>query len=83
MSNYCEYYLVEVDIPRSWLLVSIFRSFEHLSFDRTIDKQTGDFEFFVPLNNEPFFLEIIEYLQSIGVVKSFTKNENRLKHAAF
>lgn len=83
MNNFCEYYLVKVDKSRSWMLSAVFKSFEHLSFDRTIDKENALFEFFVPQGNEETFLEVIEYFKNIGLVLECHKEENRLKFTDF
>jgi len=45
---YCSYYQAEVAKPTTWFLVSTLRANEHLCFDRTLDKEHGIFEFFVP-----------------------------------
>lgn len=83
MTNFCEYYLIKVDKSRSWMLSAVFKSFEHLSFDRTIDKENALFEFFVPQGNEVIFLEVIKYFKSIGLVLEYHKEENRLKFTEF
>ena len=47
--RYCSYYQAKiVCTAQSWLLVGVLRSIENLAFDRTLDKSSGLFEFFVP-----------------------------------
>jgi hypothetical protein len=79
---YCKYYQARVERKRCWLLTGILRSFEHLEFDRTIDKASSTLEFFVPADMEPTFLEVMTYMQGIGVVSDLQLLENRLKHEA-
>ena len=76
--NYCLYYQAHVVEREAWFLVAVFRSFEHLLFDRTIDKYGSIFEFFVPADNEAAFLEIMTYFQNEGVIKDLRKLPNRL-----
>ncbi|MBT3828066.1 hypothetical protein HOL34_03790 [bacterium] len=76
---YCLYYQASVQRERCWLLTGIFRSFEHLIFDRTIDKANSVLEFFVPADQEPTFLEVMNYLEGQGVVSNLQRMENRLR----
>jgi 4-hydroxyphenylpyruvate dioxygenase-like putative hemolysin len=76
--TYCCYYQARLNRTKSWFLVAVLRSFEHLVFDRTLDKEESLFEFFVPNNNEPYFLEIMEYMQQQGFVLEVNKMPNRL-----
>ncbi len=55
------------------------RSFEHLAFDRTVDKETSTFEFFVPRDLESTFLEVMEYFKKEGIILELTSLPNRLK----
>jgi len=76
--NYCLYYQAHVDPPRGWILTAILRSYEHVAFDRTIDKERSIFEFFVPVDTEPYFLAAIKQLEDAGIVSGLVKMENRL-----
>ena len=76
--SFSSYYQACIEVKDCWFLVAIMRSFEHLSFDRTVNKETSTFEFFVPEGNEQAFIEIMEYLASQGVVKEYHKMPNRL-----
>ena len=76
--SFCLYYQAHVEEKECWFLVAIFRSFEHLAFDRTIDKEASVFEFFVPADNEGIFLEIMHFLAQQGVTSELKKLPNRL-----
>jgi len=77
--NYCEYYQAHVKREGCGMLVSVLRSFEHLVFDRTIDKAESIFEFFVPASQEGTFLEVMAYFEREGIVVGLIKKENRLR----
>jgi hypothetical protein len=78
---YCQYYQARIHKQRSGFLVSVLRSFEHLVFDRTLDKETQLFEFFVPEGNEPQFLELMQFFVKEGIVLHLEKQSNRLSDA--
>ena len=58
--------------------MSILRSFEYISFDRTLNKEQSIFEFFVPQDTEDIFLDVMELLRKEGVIKTLEKLPNRL-----
>lgn len=72
------YYQAKIDPPRAWFLVGVLRSFEHLTFDRTLDKEESVFEFFVPQDTEKHFCELMDYFVKEGIVTGLEKKENRL-----
>ena len=74
----CSYYQARVTRSRAWLLVGIIRSFEHLVFERTVDKESSTFEFFVPKDLEAYFEEIMNYFIAQDIVCDLQKLENRL-----
>jgi hypothetical protein len=78
---YCSYYQAHVVRSQVWFFVAILRSFDHVSFDRTLDVKNSVFEFFVPAAMEPYFLEIMASLKNEGVVHDITKLPNRLLDA--
>lgn len=78
MTLYCSYYQAQVTQELCWFLVAVLRSFEHIAFDRTLDKTTSTFEFFVPQDTEPYFLEVMDYLKTKQVVITCEKLPNRL-----
>ena len=77
--DYCSYYQAYVDKKTTWFFVAILRSHEHLSFDRTLDKETGLFEFFVPKNQENDFCELMDQLNKQKIISELKKLPNRLK----
>lgn len=76
--NYSLYYRAHVTSSQCWFLVGIIRSFEHLAFDRTFDVEQSVFEFFVPEENETYFLQLMDYFIEQGVVSDLRKLPNRL-----
>jgi len=80
-SNYSIYYQAIVYRSKTWQLVSILRSFEHLAFDRTLEKNISEelslFEFFIPLELENYFIELMNYFKSKKIVKDFKIEKNR------
>jgi hypothetical protein len=76
--SFSQYYRAHVVEKECWFLVAVLRSFEHLAFDRTYDKQTSTFEFFVPEGCEETFLTIMAYFTQQGVITSLQKLPNRL-----
>lgn len=76
--SYCKYYQAKVKREKCSFFVAILRSFEHLCFDRTLDKKESLFEFFVPENNQDYFLEIINCFIDLNIVTEFKELENRL-----
>ena len=75
---YCAYYQAHLQRERCGFLVSVLRSFEHLAFDRTLDRESSRFEFFVPQDLEPHFVELMNYFVKEGVVLKYEKLPNRL-----
>lgn len=72
------YYQAKIDPPRAWFLVGILRSFEHLAFDRTLNKEESLFEFFVPQDTEKYFCDLMQHFVREGIVIGLQKKENRL-----
>jgi hypothetical protein len=75
---YSSYYQAQVQEKETWFLVATLRSFEHLMFDRTLDKTTSTFEFFVPQDREATFLAVMQYYSDKGIIKNLVKLPNRL-----
>jgi hypothetical protein len=76
--EYSFYYQAHVKKTDTWFLTATLRSFEHLCFDRALTKEYGLFEFFVPIQLEHYFLELMNYYQEIGIVTELHKLSNRL-----
>lgn len=75
---YSVYYQAIVKKELCWRLTAILRSYEHLAFDRTIDNAASRFEFFVPLDLESYFLELMKYFIEQEIVSELEKLPNRL-----
>lgn len=75
---FCEYYQAKINKPDVWFLVATLRSFEHISFDRTLNKEESIFEFFVPKFFENDFLNFMKFFEKENIVLSLEKKENRL-----
>ncbi len=75
---YSSYYQAWVNKKEMWFLVATLRSFEHLVFDRTLNKETGMVEFFVPHDLEIYFESLLVYYKNEGVIADFKKMDNRL-----
>lgn len=78
-AQFCVYYQAQVVKDQCWFMAATLRSFEHLTFDRTIDAEKSIFEFFVPKDLEGYFLEIMEYYASIGLINNLVQLPNRLR----
>ena len=76
---YCFYYHAHVERELCWFVTAALRSYEHVSFDRTLDPATSLFEFFVPEHCEPYFLSIMSYFEEQGLIQNFQKLPNRLQ----
>jgi len=82
MELYCSYYQAHVQKELALYVVAALRSYEHLAFDRTLDPSTSLFEFFVPVSTERYFLTLMDYLQSEGLIYDLKKVPNRLANSA-
>jgi hypothetical protein len=76
--EYCTYYQARVEKNKTWFMVGSFRNDDHIAFERAFEGQTDLFEFFVPVDQEKYFLHLIQCLQKRGVVLEFEKKPNRL-----
>jgi len=77
-NQYSAYYQAHVLREKTWFFTAVLRSYEHMVFDRTLDKQSGLFEFFVPQAMEPAFLTLMAYFEGEGIVSGLRKTANRL-----
>jgi hypothetical protein len=78
----CAYYQARVKKEDVWFLTAVLRSFEHMAFDRTINKEESLFEFFVAPALEETFLAIMEYFKKHDIVYDLQKLPNRLSDPA-
>jgi len=76
--NACLYYQAHINKKDCWFFVAVFRSFEHLAFDRTLDKTSSLFEIFVAPGQQELFESIMKAFQKRGVVLDFQQLPNRL-----
>jgi len=76
---YCSYYQAQVERELCWFVTACLRSYEHVSFDRTLDPETSLFEFFVPESTEEYFLEIMAYFEKEDLIRNLQKLPNRLE----
>jgi hypothetical protein len=60
------------------MVTAVLRSFEHLLFERALDKEQSIFEFFVPSENEKYFLDIMQVFEKKGIISNLQKLPNRL-----
>ena len=77
--SYCKYYQAHVFKEKTWFFVAILRSYEHLCFDRTLDKSKSIFEFYVPEKLEPQFLKLMNWFAENNIIKNLEKFPNRLE----
>lgn len=75
---YCTYYQAKVARTKTWFVVAVLRSFEHMAFDRTLNADECIFEFFVPDSMEPYFLQVMHYFEGEGLISDMKKLPNRL-----
>jgi hypothetical protein len=76
---YSLYYQARIDKTRTWQLVATLRSFEHVAFDRTIDKEGSLLEFFVTPGNQELFLAIMHVFEQNGLVCNLVQLPNRFQ----
>lgn len=74
----CSYYQTHIDKKHHLFLVGALKFYEHMCFDRTIDAESGLFEFFVPQDQEAQFLKIMERMKEKNIVTDLKKMDNRL-----
>jgi len=77
MKNYCSYYQAQIDKKNHLFVVGALKYFDHLCFDRTLDTKEGVFEFFVPEDQEDYFLTIIDRIKKMGMINHIKKMKNR------
>ncbi len=78
--KYGLYYQALVNREKGWYFTAILRSFEHMCFDRTLDKQKHLFEFYVPQSQKEKFEAIMNYFEQEGLVTELQQLPNRLEN---
>lgn len=76
------YYQAKVTPERCWFFAAVLRAQEHLCFDRTLDKNTNVFEFFVPRGQVQEFESLMRYFAREGIVSSLAQLPNRFANGA-
>jgi len=76
--DHCFYFQAHVIKEKCWFFVAILRSFEHMAFDRTLDKKNSIFELYVPGGMEVYFEKLMAYFIEQGIVTQYKKLPNRL-----
>ena len=76
--GYCTYYQARVKDGDATLLVGVLKNVGHVCFDRTLENETGLFEFFVPRDQNDLFLAIMADFEAMGSVTGLTELPNRL-----
>jgi hypothetical protein len=72
MLKNCLYYVVEICLVEFITVVSIIKSIDdNFCFDRAISKKNNNFEFYVPVSMENFFLKIMRILKKKKLVVSY------------
>jgi|SaaInl4_150m_RNA_FD_contig_21_511392_length_372_multi_3_in_0_out_0_1 hypothetical protein len=75
---YSLYYHAITDRKRTWFVSGIIRNEKDICLERCLDKTKSLFEFFVPTEMEPHFLEVMNFLMEGGYILSLEKLPNRL-----
>ena len=81
--KYCIYYQAHIPREFCWFLTATLRSYEHVAFDRTLNKEKSIFEFFVPESMESLFLQVMARIEKEGVVQDLKRLPNRLLSEEF
>lgn len=76
--KYSIYYQARVQKELCWMVTATIRYLDHVSFDRTIDKENSIFEFYVAPDFEQEFLQVAERLLDKKIFLSLEKMPNRL-----
>jgi len=79
-SLYCLYYQAHVKRELCWFFTATLRSYEYISFDRTLDPEASIFEFFVVPNGEMLFLTLMKHFEEKGIIDNLVKLPNRLQN---
>jgi len=76
--DHCLYYQAHVNRKDCWFLVGILRSFENMTFDRTLDKEKSIFEFYVPVAMKDYFEALLAFFMSENIIYWYREMANRL-----
>lgn len=76
---FCIYYQAIIDRKKTWLLVGALRSCEGMVFERTVNKERNQFEFFVPSSMQKIFLSVMDHFIVLGIVHDLVQLPNRFE----
>ncbi len=74
----CLYYQGYLVREKIWLVVGLLRNEDHVCFERTIDKNTNLFEFFVPASQEKIFNHLMDYFIAKEYIFDLQRKPNPL-----
>ncbi len=75
---YCEYYQAKVLKKKTWFLSAVIRNESNVALARAVRDKNDTFEFFVPKDQEDYFLKVISLLKNKGIILDFIKASNNL-----
>jgi len=76
--DYCQYYQAKVDKKTTWFIGGLFKAESNVAFLRAVEGKQHVHEFFVPLDQEEYFLSLMDYLEKNGYVGDIKLLPNRL-----
>lgn len=79
MNRYSHYYHAILNKENALYVVGTLKYFDHICFDRTLDRETLLYEFFVPQDTESDFLKIMDFFAQKGFVTYLQKKPNRIE----
>lgn len=77
--RFCIYYQANIKREYVWFVAGALRNEDHIVFERTLDKKTSLFEFFVPDLHHDLFVKIMKSFEKKGYVSDFKQLPNRLQ----
>jgi len=77
-NSFSLYFQAHVQKELCWMVSSTLKYVEHVAFDRTIDKESSLFEFFVAPDLEEEFLDMMHKMMKRGIILDLEKLPNRL-----
>ncbi|MFA5074596.1 MAG: hypothetical protein WC436_00670 [Candidatus Babeliales bacterium] len=75
---YCQYYQSHTQKNKTWFIIGCFKAENNIAFVRTLNKQNSILEFFVPEEQEIYFLKLMNYLLQNKYLLDYQKMPNRL-----
>jgi len=77
-NNFCRYYQAKIDKVNTWFFTGILKSYDYVTFERTLDKENQIFEFFVPEDMNKDFLDFMNIMISKNIASNLCELKNRL-----